>query len=168
MSNAIEIRLAVPTDATAIRAIHAAAFETNTEAALVDALAQDGSIVLSLVAVKAGKLVGSVIYSRLLIDGRDRSAVALAPVAVLPDQQRNGIGAALIREAHIRLRDMGERFVLVLGDPAYYSRFGFSAASAAHLQTPYDGPYLMALALNPEQHNISGRVTYPAPFAALE
>ncbi len=162
-----EIRLARDEDRSAIRRVHESAFETDGEAKLVDALRADGSIVISLVAGIGGAVVGSVVYSRLLADGENVGATALAPVAVVPSRQRKGIGGALIGEAHRRLAAMNERLVIVLGDPAYYRRFGFSVEAARRFRTPYDGPYLMALDIAAAGAQIAGRITYPPAFAAL-
>ncbi len=154
-------------DRPAIFGVHRNAFESDAEARLVDALREEGSIVLSLVAEVNGDVIGSVIYSRLLIDGGNCGASALAPVAVKPAWQRKGIGGLLIREAHKRLAQAGECIVLVLGDPEYYARFGFSARAAGGLRTPYDGPHLMALDLSPDDADAKGVVTYPPAFAKL-
>jgi len=165
--NAPQIRVERADDHAAIFEVHRAAFETDAEACLVDALRDDGSIVLSLIAEIGGEVVGSVIYSRLLFDGAEQGATALAPVAIKPAWQRRGVGSALIREAHARLRNAGERIVLVLGDPEYYERFGFSRAAASRLRTPYDGPHLMALALASGGTSGEVSVTYPPAFAKL-
>lgn len=154
-------------DHAAVFEVHRAAFETDAEARLVDALRNDGSIVLSLIAEIDGEVAASAIYSRLLFDGEDKGATALAPVAVKPGWQGRGIGSALIREAHERLRKAGERIVLVLGDPEYYERFGFSGEAASRLRTPYDGPHLMALALAHEGVSGEASVSYPPAFAKL-
>jgi putative acetyltransferase len=161
---AISIRVAEAGDRSAIGTLHRAAFPADFEARLVEALERNGDVVLSLVAVSGGAIVGHALHSRLLLDGMDAGATALAPVAVLPERQKEGIGTALIREAHHRLRHLGERTVLVLGDPAFYRRFGFSAAGAAPFRTPYDGPYLSALVLD-DNSRAGGRVTYPPAFA---
>ena len=90
--------------------------------------------------------------------------VGLAPVAVAPGRQRRGIGSALIREGHRRLVEQGESLVFVLGDPAYYTRFGYSLAAAAAVRVPhYSGPHFMALRLN-ESAPSGGKVRYPAAF----
>lgn len=162
----IVLRPARNGDADAIAAVHRAAFGASGEADLVAALARDGDIVLSMVAASGGTIVGSAVYSRLLIDGANKGTIALAPVGVLPELQRQGIGGALIREAHRVLAAAGESMVFVLGDPVYYSRFGFSQDAAKSFHTPYDGPHMMALKLGgnaPER----GAVIYAKAFADL-
>lgn len=161
----LAIRAEEPADRQAIHALHSAAFGGDGEARLADELRAEGAAVLSLVADEEG-VAGHVMYSRLLVDGMDKGASALAPVAVLPARQNRGIGARLIAEAHRRLTARREKIVFVLGDPEYYRRFGFSAATAQPFRTPYDGEYMQALALAPDAPR-SGAVTYPAPFARL-
>lgn len=162
----IVLRPARGDDAGAIASLHRAAFGASGEADLVLALARNGDIVLSMVVASGDAIVGSAVYSRLLIDGANKGATALAPVGVLPERQRQGIGGALIRESHRVLAAAGESLVFVLGDPAYYNRFGFSQDAAKAFQTPYDGPHMMALKLGgnaPER----GDVTYAKAFAEL-
>jgi putative acetyltransferase len=152
-------------DVAAIRAVNEAAFAGAQEADLVDALRRDGDLVLSLVADAGDAVVGHVAFSRMQIDGEGTSApaIALAPVAVLPTQQRRGIGTTLIGDGLRRLRQSGETLVFVLGEPAYYGRFGFAAA---RFDTPYPGPYFQSLALSPRAPS-SGTVRYARAFAAL-
>lgn len=164
--SAFTIRMSKPEDGIAIDSVHKAAFESETEANLVHSLFEGGGIVLSLVAECDERIVGSVIYSRLLIDGENKGANALAPIGVLPELQSQGIGSALIRQAHAHLKTARESLVFVLGDPAYYRRFGFSTQAASTFRTPYDGPYQMALAFE-EDAVKSGVVTYPKAFAGL-
>jgi putative acetyltransferase len=161
---ALVIRPETPADHDAIHAVIRAAFGQETEALLVERLRAGGDLVLSLVA-EADGIVGHVAFSRLSTEGG--LATALAPVAVRPDRQRQSIGDALIREGLRRLAEAGEDLVLVLGDPAYYGRFGFTAEAAAPLKTPYDGPYQQALALSSQGRLIGGDVAYAPAFAEL-
>lgn len=161
----IRLRLATPRDAAAIRSVLEEAFAGAAEARLVEALRADGDLVTALVA-GADDIVGYVAFSRLAVDDGTRAA-ALAPLAVSPAHQRRGVGAALVRAGLARLRSCGEELVLVLGDPAYYRRFGFTVAVARDLATPYDGPHLMALGLTEEGAAARGAVRYPAAFASI-
>jgi len=163
---ALAIRPETPGDRRAIHALHCAAFGASTEADLVDQLRDEDAVVLSLVLEEDGRRVGHVLYSRLTVDGDTNGVSALAPVAVVPERQKQGIGRRLIEAAHRELTARGEKLAFVLGEPAYYERFGFSAAKAKPFRTPYDGPYMMALALAPNAPS-SGTVTYPASFARL-
>ena len=164
------IRDATASDAAAIRAVHLAAFPGPDEADLVERLERDGDVVLSLVAVEEGRVVGHVLISRMQVegDGRHYRAVGLAPVAVLPERQKQGIGSALIRDALDRLRAQGEEILFLVGEPAYYRRFGFDTATAAPFASPYAGPYFMALALGGTRPPVAGRADYPPAFAGLE
>jgi putative acetyltransferase len=143
------IRPAEPADTAGIRAVHVAAFPTPAEAELAEALVREGDAIVSLVAARQRGIVGHVLLSRMAVSagGRGFRALGLAPVGVLPGFRGSGIGKALIDAALGIARATGEEMVFVLGDPDYYSRFGFSAATAAPFASPYAGPYFMALAL---------------------
>jgi len=161
------IRTEAPRDADAVRSVLTVAFRGNDEAALVGMLHADGFVVVSLVAVVDEDLVGHVLFSRLTIrtDTAARPGVALAPLAVLPAFERRGIGAALVREGLRRLTDLGETVVIVVGDPAYYTRFGFSTERAHGLRSGYNGPAFMALELVPRAlDSLSGDVVYAPAF----
>ena len=132
-------------DHAAIHEVVAQAFGRDDEAALVAVLRRDGALVVSLVAEIGGIVVGHVALSRLRSPER---ALALAPLAVAPARQRQGVGADLVRHAIWQCRRSGEHIMFVLGEPAYYSRFGFSAAAAAPYPCPYAGPHFMALQLS--------------------
>lgn len=155
-------------DAQPIYAINTAAFPTADEAALVDRLRADGDLVLSLVAEQDGAIAGHVGFSRMGVDdnGMWHDAVALAPVAVLPTQQRKGIGKALIEHGLQTLKERGETLVFVLGSKDYYGRFGFSLGDAEPFACAYAGPHFQLLRLS-DGGPLSGRVQYPAAFAAL-
>jgi len=160
------IRPEQPPDREAIRAIHQQAFGQTAEADLVDRLRQDGHLALSLVTFRRS-VVAHVAFSRLELWEHPARAVALAPVAVLPALQGSGIGTALVRDGLRRLAASGEDLVLVLGDPGYYGRFGFSREAARDVTTPYDGPYLQALALSETGRKARGPVRYAPAFADL-
>lgn len=165
------LRAELPADQAAIHNLHTRAFNGPQEAELVDQLRAEGFYSLSLVAEKAGELVGHILFSPLQIitDSKSLPALALAPVAVLPEHQRSGIGSALIRAGLELARQNGERIVIVLGEPAYYGRFGFRADLAAPLSSPYAGEYFMALELVPGAlAGVQGEVVYAGPFGRLE
>jgi len=153
-----------PADGAAIRAIVEAAFGQPDEADLVDRLRAAGDSVIALVAEDAGRIVGHVVFSRMEAPFR---ALGLAPVSVAPDRQKAGIGGRLIRDGLERARQQGWQGVFVLGDPAYYCRFGFNATLAQGFASPYAGPYLMALALAGPLPASKGRVDYAPAFGAL-
>lgn len=160
------IRTAAPADQAAIRRIHEVAFGSGEEADIVDQIRSTPDELLSLVAEDEG-VTGHILFSRMWIeDSATRiPAVALAPVAVLPEHQRHGIGGQLIRHGLDLLKARGEAIVLVLGWPEYYPRFGFSTQLAAALQHPFSPEAYMALELRPGAlANVGGRVIYPAAF----
>lgn len=94
--------------------------------------------------------------------------LALAPLAVASARQRRGLGAALVHRGLEAARATGFHAVLVVGDPAYYTRFGFDAADARGLCCAYAGPHLMVLDFHPEQGPLTGDVVYPSAFTVLE
>lgn len=166
----ISIRPYAAADAAAVHALHSAAFPGPGETQLVTALHAGGYAPISLVAVQDGALVGHVVFSRLhmMIDGRFVAALALAPVAVQPALQKQGIGSALIRAGHQKARDENWEALVVLGEPAYYRRFGYDASVLAHIASPYAGEYLMGLELVPGVlAGDEGEMSYAPPFQEL-
>lgn len=163
------VRPEAPADIAAIHAVGTAAFGQRDEADLVDALRRDGDLVLSLVAELDGVVIGHAGFSRLWIaqDGQRHPGIALAPVSVSPAHQRKGVGQAMIGAGHLQLKAQGEAIVFVLGDPAYYQRFGFARACAAPFASVYQGEYLQALRLAPGAPE-AGTLSYAAAFSALE
>jgi putative acetyltransferase len=154
----------------AIRSVHRQAFDREDEGRLVDLLRDGGYARLSLVAERAGEIVGHVLFSELSIisSGGPVSALALAPLAVTPNHQRRGVGSQLVREGLIRCGQSGHRIVIVLGHAGYYPRFGFSAQLAARLRSPYAGPNFMAVELDSGAlDGVIGDVQYPPPFHML-
>lgn len=154
-------------DYGAIRSVNEAAFESPDEANLVDALRREGVVLASLVAKLESQIVGHILFSRMGIETASGivSAVALAPMAVLPEYQRQGIGGKLIRCGLECMRERGEQIVLVVGHPDYYPRFGFSADKASSLVSPFPRDAFMALELSPGAlDGVRGEVRYPAAF----
>lgn len=157
------IRPAEPSDGATIRSIHELAFGQSAEADLVDALVRDGHAANSLVATVDGSVVGHVLLSRLT---KPSSALCLAPLAVFPDHQRRGIGSALVHAAIDDARAKSAAAIYILGDPAYYARFGFSLETARDFDCVYAGSHFMALMLATPPL-APGSLVYPAPFATL-
>jgi putative acetyltransferase len=133
------IRPERPADSDAIRRVLEAAFPTAAEARLVQSLRDGVHLVLSLVAEEDEAIVGHVAFSPVRIDGEATEGIGLglAPLAVLPDHQRRGIGGRLVREGLAGCRRAGYGFVVVLGGPAYYRRFGFDRADQRGLGNEY-------------------------------
>ncbi|WKV70920.1 bifunctional class I SAM-dependent methyltransferase/N-acetyltransferase [Streptomyces sp. PCS3-D2] len=154
-------------DTAAVRAVHLAAFETPLEADLVDALRADPSWPAALsyvVEAPDGSVAAHALLTRCKVGGAP--ALALAPVAVAPAHQRSGAGSAVVRALLAAARERGESLVLVLGHPAYYPRFGFTAASRFGIRAPFEVPdeALMALVLDGSGPVPAGTIAYPAPF----
>jgi putative acetyltransferase len=161
------IREETPADGPELDALLREAFGRDDEAKLVLRLREDGAVAAALVAEADGTIVGHLVLSWLPthVDGRSVRAVALAPMAVRPGQQRRGVGSRLVAAAIARVREIGAEAIVVLGHPAYYPRFGFSADLATKLAAPFSGPAFMALELVPGALNgVSGSVAYPRAF----
>jgi putative acetyltransferase len=155
-------------DAAAIREILIAAFPSMAEADLVERLRRGNDLALTLVAEQDGEVPGYVAFPKLTVRdaGRTYDTVGLAPVAVMPDRQRLGIGGALIRAGHRLLAAHGASLIFVLGEPDYYTRFGYGLDAAAPFDSVYAGPHFMALRLS-EVAPRAGKVRYPAAFSQL-
>ena len=134
----IEIREEQPADIAAVRRVNRVAFEQDQEASLVDALRAAGGAMLSLVAVVGGEVVGHILYSPASIG--TLSGAALAPMAVLPDHQRQGIGTRLVETGNRMLKESGCPFVIVVGHPHYYPRFGFTPAVSRRITCEWKVP----------------------------
>jgi putative acetyltransferase len=157
-----------PTDAAAIHAVVAAAFPTPLEAALVDALRDAGRLTISLVAEIDGEIVGQVAFSPVTA-GPAKNGVGLAPLAVHPSHQSQGVGSRLIQAGLEACRSAGCGFVVVLGDPAYYSRFGFAPAANWQLTDEYGGgSAFQAIELRDGSCSVGPQLVQYAPeFAAF-
>src|SRR5213594_5213203 len=135
----IEVRNQRPEDSAAIQKVHTKAFGGPSEAKLVRLISERKKALISLVAVSDDSVVGHILFSRVTIDNVPAAfnGIGLAPVAVLPTFQRRGIGSKLIREGLERCKQARYDAVVVLGDPAYYSRLGFVRAADFGLQNEY-------------------------------
>lgn len=167
MIRGLVIRPATPADREGIRAIETQAFGRPDEADLVEALVAAGDVVLELVATHEMEIVGHILFSRLYVeqDGRRSPAVALAPLAIQPQRQKTKVGSTLIDNAHVLLKEAGETLSVVLGDPAYYGRFGYAHDRAAGFESDYQGDALQALAFG--EAPSGGRLVYARAFTGL-
>jgi predicted N-acetyltransferase YhbS len=163
-------------DAGAIRAVHLAAFPTEAEADLVDALRAAGEIIVrrSLLAVVENVVVGHCLLTATVLDRADGSrvsgpVVALGPMAVLPAWQRRGIGTMLMGAALERCTRDGAAAVVLVGSPAYYLRFGFERARGVGLLPPARWPddVWLARRLPAWTPATRGVVHYAPPFEQL-
>ena len=161
----IKIRGEQPHDREAVREVNIQAFGQAQEANIVDRLRQSCSELVSLVAVERDNVVGHVLFSPVTIESKDTViyGMGLAPIAVLPAYQRQGIGSQLVRVGIAKLKDRHSPFIVVLGHADYYPRFGFERASSYGIRCEWDVPdeAFMILVLNKsEMHGISGVAKY--------
>jgi putative acetyltransferase len=159
-------------DVIPIRRVIERAFGQAGEADLVDALRQGDGLTVSLVAEADGAIVGHVAFSPVIIRAGDTVAegLGLAPLSVMPDRQRHGIGAALVRAGLEACRSRGHRIVVLVGEPAYYQRFGFSTASDFGLECAIPVPVEVFLALELAPGALggcSGVVSYRSEFDSV-
>jgi putative acetyltransferase len=149
----------------AVRQLHIDAFPTPVEADLVEQLRRSGEAVISLAAFEQERVVGHAMFSAMRAPFK---ALGLGPVSVVSDRRRLGVAAELIKQGIARAHAEHWDAIFVLGSPAYYSRFGFSAGAASGFVSPYAGPHLMMLALGDTGHAPrAGRIDYAPAFAAL-
>ena len=167
----MQVRLEGAADVAAVREVHRAAFGTDAEADLVDALRAQARPFVSLVAEDGDDIVGHIAFSPVTLSPGAAVAIAgLAPMAVLPAHQRCGIGSVLVRAGLQRCVDVGFQAVVVLGHPNFYPRFGFASASRFGLTSTYEVPddVFMALELTRDALvGASGVVHYHPAFAGL-
>lgn len=167
------IRQEEPRDVPDVYRLNEAAFKQPDEAELVNALRTNAQAFipeLSLVADVDRRVVGHVLFTRCWIDhaaGRSMESLALAPMAVLPEFQKQGIGDRLVRAGLDRARSLGFGSVIVLGHARYYPRFGFTPAEEWNIRPPFEVPadHYMALELVPDAlASVAGTVRYAQEF----
>jgi putative acetyltransferase len=162
------IRDQIAADFDAVHQLVTAAFKTQPYASgneqfLMDTLWTAGIATVALVADDAGVIVGQAAFSKVMIGGKDIDWHGCGPVAVLPERHKRGIGSALMRAGLERLRALGSKGCVVVGDPAYYTRFGFANTEAMTL--PGVPPeYFMALSFGGAMPN--GDVKFDPAFDA--
>lgn len=164
----MHIRAEMPGDAAAIERVTVDAFRHaphtgHTEQFIVRALRQRERLSVSLVAEEDGVVVGHVAVSPVRISDGDEGWFGLGPISVVPSRQRCGVGTSLMREALVRLRALGARGCVVLGDPGYYARFGFRAEPSLILPG-VPAEYFQALSFDGRMP--VGTVAYDEAFAA--
>ena len=167
MTDRIEIRESGPSDVALIERLYPEAFPDEGLLPLVRELLSEASIVLSLVGMADAALVGHAIFTTCGIAGSLEEVALLGPLAVAPAWQRQGIGSALVRAGLQRVETAGASQVYVLGDPAYYKRFGFEAD--ADVTPPYPLPEAwrgawQSLSLGGNQSPPRGKLSVPQPW----
>ena len=164
----ISIRAEQTQDAGAVRRVNESAFETAAEADLVDLLRARGKLVVSLVACADDQVVGHIAFSQAIIASSPHlRGLGLGPMAVAPDMQRSGIGSRLVRAGLEQCCAEGIDYVIVLGHPQFYPRFGFVPASRFGVWSAWPAPddAFMALELRPGAlAGASGLAAYEPEF----
>lgn len=168
----IIVRAETAEDREAVRRVNELAFGRPEEADLVDALRAAARPYVSLVAVLDGQVVGHIFFSPVTIEseGVSWTAMGLAPMAVLPELQKQGIGGRLVREGLKECQRIGHAVVVVLGHPRYYPRFGFTTARLKGLGCEYDVPDEVFMVAELEPQALNGRkglVKYRPEFAEV-
>jgi putative acetyltransferase len=166
LTSMIEIRDEQPADGDRIRDVNRLAFGQEQEGRIVDVLRARGAILQSLVAVADGAIVGHILFSPVRVG--TLAGAGLGPMAVLPAYQRQGIGSRLVERGLAQLRDTDCPFVVVLGHPAFYPRFGFTSAAAQGLTCEWDVPadVFMVNVLDPRiADRLQGVAEYPREFS---
>ena len=166
----IRIREEQPEDIEAIREVNIRAFGQSQEADLVDNLRQSCNDLLSLVALMENRVAGHIFFSPSRVEAEDRAVqgMGLAPMGVLPEYQRRGIGSELIRSGMATLASRQCPFVIVLGHAAYYPRFGFEPASRYGIRREWDVPddaFMIRVFNESEMNDISRIARYRPEFS---
>ena len=163
----IKIRSEEAKDFEQVREVVSSAFRSDLESRLVDALRSSGKVTISLVALNGDRVVGHILFSpvRTTPPGEARG-LGLAPVAVQPDAQLQGIGSQLIREGLRLCKERAIDYCVVLGSPEYYQRFGFEKASPFGIRNEYgvDAEFML---IRFSERPVTGLVQYAPEFAEL-
>jgi putative acetyltransferase len=166
MTGDLVMRAYRPQDAGAVAALYPLAFPDEDLVPLVRNLLE-GPDIVSLVAISGAALAGHVIFSKCGVGTKTDGAALLGPLAVSPDRQRQGVGGALIRAGLRQLEGDGVHLVCVLGDPAYYGRFGFQRET--EVTPPYPLPEAwdsawQSLHLGSQKQSLKGKLSVPEPW----
>ena len=162
------IRAELPSDSDAIFSVNARAFESEAEARLVDMLRERNAVTVSLVAELGGVVVGHILFSPVTVG--ERSFVALAPMSVVPEHQRSGIGSALARAGIDACRDRGDAAIFVLGHADYYPRFGFGPAGPKRLHyksEEFDAHFFVLELRDGALDGVNGLVEFDVAFESV-
>ena len=167
----LEIRDEQAGDVPLVHEINALAFQSEAEANLVDVLRENVRPLISLVVVENDRILGHIMFTPVGLGGDSSlNIMGLAPMAVAPDQQRRGIGSALVKAGLERCRDIGAGAVVVLGHPTYYPRFGFVSASTKDIGCEYDvpdGAFMIIELIVDYLAGAGGTISYHETFAEV-
>jgi putative acetyltransferase len=163
----LKIRAEQPGDVAVIREVNRLAFGQDDEGRIVDALRANGAVTLSLVAVDNDIVVGHIMFSPLSVG--DMVGAGLGPMAVTPSHQRQGVGSHLVQAGIERLRGTGCPFIVVIGHPGFYPRFGFQPAATYGLTCEWDVPaeaFMVNILDADVTSRLRGLAQYRAEFSA--
>ena len=166
----ILIRKEAKKDYDGIFEVNKLAFGQKEESKLIDKIRNGNNFIpdLSLVAEKNGKIIGHILFSKIEISGSSKfNSLALAPMAVVPEFQKKGIGTKLIEEGIRKAKELNFETIIVLGHKDYYPRFGFQKASKWNIKCPFEVPDEAFMAMEISDNalkNKSGTVIYPPEF----
>ena len=170
MNANVLIRLEQPGDEAAVRTVNEHAFEGPEEARIVDRMRERGKALISLVATAGEQVVGHILFSQVTLERPrdDLRLIGLAPMAVMPEFQRQGIGSMLVEAGLRHCRELDFDAVIVLGHPDYYPRFGFSRASAFGLSNEYgeDDAFMVQELQTGSLQGVQGVVRYAPEYAS--
>lgn len=150
-------------DTLSVSVLLSTAFDSPYESQLVARLRDDGDMALELVHSEDGEVLGYIAFARLK---SPQDWWSLSPVAVKQSRQGKGIGGELIRYGLDHARQSGAKAVTVLGDPRYYTRFGFTRKAAENLKSGFAGPNFMLYPIAPRTAGAEARIIYPKAFTA--
>jgi putative acetyltransferase len=156
-------------DIAAIREVNDRAFGQGQEGEIVDELRGECKELVSLVATEGEKIVGHILFSPAVIEGGGEkvNGMGLAPMAVLPEYQRRGVGSMLVQKGIEKVREMGYPFIIVLGHAEYYRRFGFEQASIYGIKSQWDVPdeaFMVMILDGATMSGVSGTGRYREEF----
>lgn len=167
----MQIRAETEADWPAIRALNEAAFAAPAEATLVALLRKQAQPLISLVAEDEGKILGHIMFSPVVLSGHNELKImGLAPLAVIPEHQGEGIGSELVRAGLDQCKQLDCGAVVVLGHPTYYPRFGFVPAVRFGISCEYDGSeeaFMLIELQSGYLNKLSGTIRYHPAFKVV-